>query len=69
MDSGDPKFCNQPRKSEVKNSSFVLLFIFLLKKNKIIKIRFICGIKDELKQVQEPSKCVYEFDMITPAAC
>ena len=69
MDSGDPKFCNQPRKSEVKKILLLFCcFLFLFRK-KIIKIRFICGIKDELKQVQEPSKCVYEFDMITPAAC
>ena len=35
----------------------------------IFKIRLLCGDKTELKQVQEPSKCVYEFDLITPAAC
>lgn len=33
------------------------------------EIFFKCGLKDELISVEEPQKCLYKFEMTTPAAC
>ncbi|CEL97111.1 unnamed protein product [Vitrella brassicaformis CCMP3155] len=34
-----------------------------------LKVRFVCGIEEKLQNVSEPSRCVYEVNMMSPAAC
>eukprot|EP01027_Heterolobosea_sp_BB2_P003703 GEZU01005585.1.p2 GENE.GEZU01005585.1~~GEZU01005585.1.p2 ORF type:complete len:113 (+),score=21.81 GEZU01005585.1:3-341(+) len=33
------------------------------------KVSLVCGTKDEIKSVEEPSRCVYTMVMSTPSVC